>query len=344
MKSVGEDHDTEGSNWIVSVVDRADTRPVNVAIWGGATELAQALWHLRNERGAPELKRFLAKLRVYSIGHQDDSGALIVENFPDLFFVLAAADPSDVSGKPQKGPDRRLSLYRGMYLGGDESLTSGDWIDTNVRTNHGPLGELYPPKTWTTPNPYGALKEGDTPSWFYFLALGLSDADHPDWGGLGRTLSRVPAPFLNDAADTVNGVTDARASVWRWRTAYQNDFAARMDWCAQSDRTKANHPPQATLNGHPSRRIMFLRTKPGEHISLNASGSSDPDGNNLRYRWYVYREAGTYRGVVRLKGETTENDLVAPEVTGKATIHVILEVTDDGRPALTSYRRIVLSL
>jgi hypothetical protein len=153
VTSVGEDHDTEGSNWIVSVVDRADTRPVNVAIWGGATELAQALWHVRNERGAPELKRFLAKLRVYSIGHQDDSGPWIVENFPDLFFVLAAADPSDVSGKPQKGPDRRLSLYRGMYLGGDESLTSGDWIDTKVRTNHGPLGALYPPKTWTTPNP-----------------------------------------------------------------------------------------------------------------------------------------------------------------------------------------------
>ena len=117
-----------------------------------------------------------------------------------------------------------------------------------------------------------------------------------------------------------------------------------MDWCAQSDRTKANHPPKATLNGARSRSILFLSAKPGERIRLNASGSGDPDGNTLRYRWYVYKEAGTYRGVVRLKGETTEKaELVAPEVTGRATIHVILEVTDDGHPALTSFRRVVIS-
>ena len=37
----------------------------------------------------------------------------------------------------------------------------------------GPLGALYPTSTWTAPNPHGTLKEGDTPSWLYFLPVGL---------------------------------------------------------------------------------------------------------------------------------------------------------------------------
>ncbi len=54
-----------------------------------------------------------------------------MENFPDLFYILSAADPNDVSGRRQTGPDRRLSAYRGMYLGGDIALTSREWIDSN---------------------------------------------------------------------------------------------------------------------------------------------------------------------------------------------------------------------
>ena len=42
-----------------------------------------------------------------------------------------------------------------MYLGGDESLTSRDWVDEHVRSK-GPLGALYPVITWTAPNPMPA--------------------------------------------------------------------------------------------------------------------------------------------------------------------------------------------
>lgn len=53
-------------------------------------------------------------------------------------------------------------------------------VQSNIRRNHGPLGALYPPNTWTEPNPYGAIKEGETPSSFYFLPSGISDPAHPD--------------------------------------------------------------------------------------------------------------------------------------------------------------------
>src|SRR6516164_9059368 len=44
VKNIGPGHDTEGSRWIVKIVDRDDPRPLNVTIWGGSTDLAQALW------------------------------------------------------------------------------------------------------------------------------------------------------------------------------------------------------------------------------------------------------------------------------------------------------------
>lgn len=343
--AIGKDGDTEGSRWLISVADRPDPRPVNVAIWGGPTDLAQALWRVRNDRDAAGLRQFVSKLRVYSIGHQDDSGPWIVENFPDLFYVLAAADPNDVSGRPQKGPDRRQSVYRGMYLTGDESLTSRTWIDEHVRSNHGPLGALYPAKTWTAPNPHGVLKEGDTPSWFYFLALGLSDASHPDWGGWGGRFRPVRNGLWNDAPDTLQGTSDARFSVSRWRPAFQNDLAARMDWCASADAKGANHQPEAVLNGDLSRSILTISTTAGDTVHLSAAGSHDPDNDRLSYRWYVYKEAGTYSGDLRLQPDAEQSAaLVAPSVSSPQTIHVILEVTDTGRPPLTSFRRAVITI
>ena len=345
VENVGKDKSSEGSDWIISVVDRVDARPVNVAIWGGPTDLAQALWRVRNERSPAELKRFVSKLRVYAIGHQDDSGPWIVENFPELFYIVGAADPNDVSGRRQTGPDRRLSAYRGMYLGGDIALTSREWVDTNIRTNHGPLGALYPVKTFTAPNPHAALKEGDTPSWFYFLRNGLNDPEHPEWGGWGGRFRQIRPNLYNDSPDTVEGVNEARATVWRWRPAFQNDFQARMDWCVTPHVTAVNHAPKAVINGDASKQFVAVAVRAGERVRLSAVGSSDRDGNRLTYRWFHYREAGTFSGFLELAGNGTQTlEFVAPDVSEARSIHIILAATDDGTPSLTAYRRAIITV
>ncbi len=119
------------------------------------------------------------------------------------------------------------------------------WIDTNIRYDHGPLGKLYPPKTWTAPNPHGALKEGDTPSFLGLVDNGLNNPERPDFGGWGgRYELYIPAfkkkymyepetrPIWTDAQDEVwSEITKQRhtsnhVTIWRWREAYQNDLAA----------------------------------------------------------------------------------------------------------------------
>ncbi len=170
--AIGADHDTEGSRWITRMADRPDPRPLNIAIWGGQTDLAQALWRVREDRGQTGLRAFWKKIRVYDIANQDGIADWMQKEFftPETHYILS---------KARGGQDKREAAFRGMYLGGDESLVSRDWMETNIRNDHGPLGKLYPPRTWTAPNPHSAIKEGDTPSWFYFLPNGLSDPDHP---------------------------------------------------------------------------------------------------------------------------------------------------------------------
>ncbi|MDZ7639960.1 MAG: DUF1593 domain-containing protein [Bryobacterales bacterium] len=338
LLSVGEGHDTDASLAIVAAADRIDGRPLNIAIWGGAHDLAQALWHVRKHRSPEALSRFVGKLRVHSIEHQDETGPWITTSFPELFFILSSSN-AGVSLENRLPRDRRLSVYRGMYLGGDMSLTSRDWIDANVRTN--PLGAIYPMKTWTAPNPHGVMKEGDTPSWFYFLSNGLSNPEHPEWGGWGGRFRHVRDRYYTDAEDNAAPGEGARSTVWRWRPDFQNAFAARMTWCS-THRKDANHEPSAVLNGDATRRVLTLHSKVGARVHLSAKGSSDPDHDSIAYHWYLYPEPGEgSRSAVAIENAaTSEASLVIPPETRE--LHVILEVSDSGSPPLVSYRRAVI--
>jgi hypothetical protein len=99
------------------------------------------------------------RFRVYDIFDQDGIADWMWAKFPCMNYILSIAPP---------GRDKCEATFRGTYLGGDESLTSREWIEANMHSK-GPLGALYPMKTWTAPNPHGCMKEGDTPSWFFFL-------------------------------------------------------------------------------------------------------------------------------------------------------------------------------
>jgi hypothetical protein len=168
-------------------------------------------------------------------------------------------------------------------------------------------------------------------------------------------------PRVN-SRDEVKGV-DGRtylsdqATVWRWRNAFQQDFEARMDWTVKPFEA-ANHNPRLTLNGNAGTGPVFIETKVGQTLVLDASGSADPDRNKLTYRWFHYPEAGYVPGQNMADVEITRADTSQALVkittacrpdwmsTNKdcpsGVAHVILAVTDDGVPALTSYRRVVL--
>jgi hypothetical protein len=330
--NIGEGHDTEGSEWIIQCVDKPDSRPLNIAIWGGQTDLAQALWKIKNTRTTRQYEEFVSKIRIYDIMDQDGIFSKIWETFPGLFYIL---------NKAPGGEDKRNAVFRGMYLGGNEDLTSMEWFKENVLENHGPLGNLYPTKTWTAPNPHGLMKEGDTPSWFFFLKNGLNCPEHPDCGGWGGRFYKTEDGFYTDAYDSFNNETNARLTVSRWREDFQREFAARMDWCIKN-LEKANHSPEVVVNGHKEKEPLLIRRKAGQKVKLDASYSTDPDGDALMFEWKIYPEAGSFPGDLKLKSEGESLELKMPRFNENSAVHIILRVTDDGIPELTSYKRVIL--
>jgi hypothetical protein len=206
--------------------------------------------------------------------------------------------------------------------------------------------------------------EGDTPSFLGLIDNGLNAPEHPDWGGWGgryelytprtRKWFAQPEtrPFWSDAEDEVLGVdglwhTSNKATIWRWRRAYQHDFVARMDWTVKPY-AEANHPPIARLAHAPN-----LAARPGERVTLSATGSTDPDGDALAYEWFHYGEPGGFsvqdgRTGAPLKIENAQSPQASFVVPKNAfrlgTLHVILAVTDNGTPALTRYQRVIVTV
>jgi quinoprotein glucose dehydrogenase len=233
---IGEGHDTDGSRHLIDRIDAGSAaRPLNLTIWGGQTDFAQALWRVRRDRGEAGYRDFIAKVRIFDIADQDGIGSWMRTEFPGLFYILS---------KAAEGADKRAASFRGMYLTGDEDLTSPEWIERHVR-NSGPLGRLYPLKTWTAPNPHGCMKEGDTPSWFFFLPQGGNDPADPTRPGWGGQFRRAADGWYVDL-DPADGV-DPRQTVSRWRPDFQADFARRMAWCRSDALTLEDPEARARL-------------------------------------------------------------------------------------------------
>lgn len=345
MEGVGEGKDTPGSRLIIETVDRSDVRPLWIAVWGGAADLAQALWTVRDTRSPHELARFVAKLRVYSISDQDDAGPWARAYFPSLFWIAS------IHGFTQYS----LGTWSGISSqqpGADSASVSKGWLDANIR-GKGPLGAVYPLPSY--------IMEGDTPSFLHLLPNGLGAPERPDWGGWGGRYDKLSngLGLWTTTIDTMRGIdgkiySSPQATIWRWRSAFQNDFAARMLWSITPRFSLANHAPSARLNGKNGIEPVEIRTCPGVKVSLSAKGSRDADGNTVSFRWWQYREAsGLFAPSAELSADTGEEISVTVGGTARVDqftpprsypIHIILEVKDNGVPELTSYHRAIISV
>lgn len=328
MGDVGNGKDSPGSELIIAAVDKDDPRPVWVMGWGGMNNIAQAIWKVRETRSSEELSRFLNKLRLYDVLGQDDAGAWIAKNFPDVFYIRA-------TGVYGWLPTKNNEYYREQIQ------------------NQGPLGAAYPDTKYAP--------EGDSPAFLHVYPNGLNDPEQIDQGGWGgrfdfakqegiRSMSEVHK--IEKEAETkfdpyyMYGNTEegAKAIKW-WENGYNNDFAARMAWTVSSKYEDANHHPIAVLNGDKTRKVLMITAAPGSSIDLSAMGSSDPDGDDLNYSWSFYEEPSSYNGQVSIQDNSSSSaKLDVPQDADGKNIHIILEVYDDGEPNLYSYRRLIVNV
>lgn len=306
---LGPGKDSEASEKIIALLDHPDSRPVWFCVWGGSCDLAQALWKIKETRSAYELERLVSKVRVYLIGLQDGTGQWLLDTFPKLFVIAAR------------------TTWTGMF--GSEDLA---WVVENIRNDHGVLGAVYPTVAMGV---RPGVKEGDSPSFLHLVSAvrGLNDPERPDQSSWGGRFVRVD-PARNHWTDHPSGA----ATVRRWKDAFDSDFAARMDWCVKEFKD-ANHTPVAEVKGGPERGARV-----GETVRLVAE-AADPDGDRLSCKWWQEADADSVAATVTVAGGDSpdEASFVVPDEPGR-WLHVVLAVTDDGAPALTCYRRVVVRI
>ena len=298
-------------------------------VWGGSADLAQALWRARESREKKDFDRFLKQIRVHFISEQDSTCAWIKESFPALFTIT------------------QQRAYRGMYRGGEERLSSSQWVQEHTR-GHGALGELYPDyqggDIWSGKlGMVRGIKEGDTPSFLAILPNGLTDLDHPELSSWGGRFEGTDGRRLVDVADTSLVVAEdpdpRMSSVYRWRPAFQAEFQARLDWCVKPY-GEANHPPLVKVAGMRARTV-----KAGESLMLDARATIDPDGNGLLYRWEVDPAAHTMaKDVIFDDSQAALTRCVVKQGLEGKTVPILLSVQDQGEPPLTRYARIRLQV
>lgn len=195
---IGPGKNSEASDVIIAIADKPDPRPVYIGVWGGAREVAQAIWQVQNSRTKEELEVFLDKIRIFLIGCQDASHSWLMDNYPNLYIIESK------------------TTYQGMFGVGTQ-----EWAETNIIKDHGPLGAIYPPKAMAG----SGVIEGDSPSFLYLLSAnrGLNDPEDPtqeSWGG-----QYVRNGDTNHFIDGPGPI-----SISKWKNAFQLDFQKRADW------------------------------------------------------------------------------------------------------------------
>ena len=251
-----------------------------------------------------------------------------------------------------------------------------NWMKTNILENHGELCSIYKAHDTGSHGLSGDTdfddgdfrSEGDSPSFLHSIPTGLRNMESPDYGGWGGRYVKIREntwldPVRASGFEYPEGRWYSKTAwgrnymrnkypehpdlmkayfnpIVRWTDAIQNDFAARADWCVKPY-NDANHPPVVRIS-----HDLDLNARPGLKIRLSAQGTYDPDKNQLNYKWWLHKEASSFKGNIDIENSNTQNALltVPANIDKEERIHIICEVNDNGTPQLTRYKRIIINV
>jgi hypothetical protein len=314
--------DSPGADGIVQVLLDHQPGRVYLQAWGGTNTIAKALSTIQKEHPS-EMERVSRKAVVYIILDQDDTFRKYIEpNWPKLEVLgsFRQFDALAYGWGEAMPPAMRVFLER-------------PWLEGNITVDRGPLAGAYVPNN-------GAFRsEGDSPSFMHQIEVGLRSLENPGYGGWGGRFVQE-RPGKTNVWTNVGDDGDMYKPIWRWAEAFQNDWAARAAWCVKPYR-EANHAPVVNLAAP-----QDIDAAPGANVKLSVAGSTDPDGDKLGFNWWQYKDPGTCKGEAEIRDADRATAYVRIPADAKPgdTLHFIAEVTDAGKPPLTRYARVVVTV
>lgn len=364
--------DTPGSELIKSLI--MDNKPSRLFItaWGGHSTIARALLSIKHQyeyttEWESIQKKVSSKVVLLPSGDQDDTYTLYIKPYwPNIEYRQFT-----------KGPNYSYGAQLNANETNKNYLTA-DWMLNNV-TSKGHLGDLYRVwgdgkqmvegdvvdyfgldgytddelrkkgyKVWMPVQTKGSwLGEGDNHTFMNMLDNGLRAYEDGKYGGWGGVSLPKDADILYLSVDSSDqAMAEKILSISNNKNEFpdffadaQNDFAARMHWSVSSQYKNANHHPNIELYCP-----ELILVNAGQSIKLFAE-AKDPDGDQVFYHWWQFMLAPHIPSVeISDKNRATAMIKIPNYIKSGESIHIILEVKDDGKPSLTSYKRVILKI
>lgn len=370
--------DSPGSDLIKTLILDDKPGPLFITAWGGHSTIARALKSIQDQyenttQWEAIKKKISRKIILLPSGDQDDMYAKYIKpNWPDIEYRQFSGGPNygygaqlrakaedsvyltsswmkeNVSSRGPLG-----SLYR--VWGDGKQMVKGDKLDYFgfAGYNNEQLKQMgY--VVWMPVQPKGSwLGEGDNHTFMNMLGNGLrafESASYGGWGGRGASEKDMGSFFqLADTSSqamvaTLSGMNDpsnkpASAAYPNFFPAAQRDFAARLKWSVTPQYKNANHAPVVNIEGP-----LNVLASAGEKIRLNGV-VSDPDGDVVSIKWWQFG-VGSYPKAITIESPTSVQTqvLIPRDAAPGQTIHLILEATDNGTPAMTRYQRVIVTV
>ena len=374
--------DSPGSDLIKERILDDEPGQLFITAWGGHSTIARALKSIQDQFGYTTQwealrKKIARKVVLLPSGDQDDTYANYIQpNWPDIEYRQFKSGPNygygaQLGAKPadsayltsswmkahvtDRGP--LGALYR--VWGDGKQMVKDDIMDYFGIA--GQTTEQLKKKgyvVWMPVQPKGSwLGEGDNHTFMNMLGNGLRAfevASYGGWGGRAMapgektafSFGVVPADTSATAMATTLGNqnrqeprSDNVAAYPNFFPDAQRDFAARLKWSVTPAFARANHAPVIQIEGP----LQVLATA-GQKLKLSAA-VSDPDGDKVSVTWWPFAVGSYPNPVVPDKQEGTQAELTIPsDAKGGQTIHLVVQATDNGTPALTAYQRVVIRI
>lgn len=352
--------DTPGSDVIKTAILDDDPRVLWLLSWGGMNTIVRALMSIAEQyQGTPTWENVQAqvykKVRVMGVMEgigQDNSwldhGQTL---FPDLIFWRVPfgyggyvdakfAQPDSIELFKAPWPESNITQGNGVLMArymlyGDGRHYEGEPMRFQFG-EHATLDWGFAGMTPLVFDPGDFMAEGDSTTYIPLLPFGLRGMDDPCFdtvlGKLFRDGTEAPAgaPNFSSMGDMFKP-KDANPNPFL--RAYQEDFAARAQWCAHPYE-QCNHAPVI------SQVSADVEVKTGETVYLSAQ-ASDPDGDELSCRWVRYAADGSVLWEsAGLKAEFT----VPQDAASGEFIVLTLVVRDDAVRPMTRYAQVGISV
>ncbi len=352
--------DTPGSELIKQEMLSPDTSTLFIQAWGGCSTIARALKSVEDIYGSQpywkELKERISRKVILCLsGDQDDTYTRYIKPFwPDIrqletggmqvnltfFGPMIVPEEDKVYYSPewtwQNICSKGIFGERYRVWGDGKQMVEGDIFDFFGLAELGKdelLRRGY--ILWMPLQPKGTfISEGDTFCYLNLIDNGLDAWKDQTWGGWTGAKTDLPEN-IKDAdkpayVRKLMGFPDFTPVV-------QNGFAARMAWSVTPLYKDANHEP--TIEG-PSE----ITVRPSQKVMV-ACKVTDPDKDKVTLRWMQFHVGGYQGNLLIDKGTTSAPIFTIPaDAPPGQEIHAVLEATDNGMPALTHYKRVILKV